>query len=51
MKNLENLDLIEMNQNDLILVQGGRPIPDNYNQLAAGLLFPFYTLGYFLGSV
>lgn len=51
MKNLENLDLIEMNQNDLILVQGGRPIPDNYNQLAARLFFPFYTLGYFLGSV
>ena len=51
MKNLENYGVLEMNANEIKEVQGGKKVPDNYNEFLAAVLFPFYTLGYILGNL
>lgn len=49
MIHLEKLDFKELEPQEMLCIDGG--MPENYNQVAAVIFFPFYTIGYLLGRV
>ncbi|MBO0353130.1 hypothetical protein J0656_03805 [Muricauda ruestringensis] len=50
MMNLEKLDVQRLDSNEMLSIDGGG-MPENYNEVAAVIFFPFYTIGYLLGRV